>query len=254
MRQIIQKIDSVFLGNVIHRLLRLYRTRVFKSSYNEAYRMVVYYDRFQNPLAELCDKYGSDKGSRTSSNHPYPWVAHTYADFYHTLFSYRRFEVSRVFECGIGTDNPDLASSMSATGKPGSSLRAWRDYFPKALVIGADIDKSILFEEERIKTCYVDQTKPETIKKMWEQIGGDEFELMIDDGLHTFESSVCLFENSVYKLAKGGFYVIEDVDKGDLIKYRRFFQSHSKYDVKFVSLYRPDCELANNNLVVVQVV
>ena len=35
--------------------------------------------------------------------------------------------------------------NMTASGKPGASLRVWRDYFNNAQVIGADIDKRILF-------------------------------------------------------------------------------------------------------------
>ena len=33
---------------------------------------------------------------------------------------------------------------MSINGKPGASLRAWRDYFVNSVVYGADIDKNIL--------------------------------------------------------------------------------------------------------------
>ena len=49
-------------------------------------------------------------------------------------------------------------------GKPGASLRVWRDYFPNAIIYGADIDKDILFAEERIKTFYIDQLDPVAIK------------------------------------------------------------------------------------------
>ena len=73
----------------------------------------------KNALADLCDKYGSDKGSLSpdSLNHPYAWKAHTYTDFYSLMFGHCRDSVKRVFECGIGTNNTSIESNMSANGK-----------------------------------------------------------------------------------------------------------------------------------------
>jgi hypothetical protein len=55
---------------------------------------------------------------------------------------------------------------MGRTGTPGASLRAWRDYFPNAEIYGADIDREILFEEERISAFYVNQLSESAILKM----------------------------------------------------------------------------------------
>lgn len=106
----------------------------------------------QNPkpqLAVFCDKYGSDKGAIKPDGHPYPWQAHTYAKIYEMLFSSRRYEVKNVFECGIGTNNIAVKANMTASGKPGASLRVWRDFFPNAMIWGADLDRNILFTEDR---------------------------------------------------------------------------------------------------------
>ena len=56
---------------------------------------------------------------------------------------------------------------MTANGKPGASLRVWRDFFPNAKIYGGDIDKETLFIEDRISTYYVDQFENSTIKKKW---------------------------------------------------------------------------------------
>ena len=42
--------------------------------------------------------------------------------------------------------------------------------FPKANIYGGDIDKEILFKDERIETFYVDQRNSEQIKSMWSKI------------------------------------------------------------------------------------
>ena len=47
---------------------------------------------------------------------------------------------------------------------------------------------------------------------MWNSDGlEDKFDIIIEDGLHTFTANVCFFENSIHKLAINGYYIIEDV-------------------------------------------
>ena len=58
---------------------------------------------------------------------------------------------------------------MSSNGKPGASLRVWRDYFYNAEIYGADIDKTN-FSEKRIKTFFVDQLDKKEIKKCGNQL------------------------------------------------------------------------------------
>jgi hypothetical protein len=191
---------------------------------NSTFSYTVFYEKDPtNYLAELCDKYGSDKGEIKTTGHPYPWPSHTYADFMCSRFGHCREMIRRVFECGLGTNNPNLLSTMGAQGRPGASLRVWRDYFPDAMIFGADIDSTILFEEERIKTFYVDQTVKTSIVELWQQIGVADFQLMIDDGLHRFEAGICLLENSISKLADNGYYIIEDVLPYDMLRYKSYF-------------------------------
>ena len=56
-----------------------------------------------------------------------------------------------------------LKSSMGVNGQPGASLRMWKDYFPNASIFGCDIDRDVLFSEERIKTFHCDQTSAKSI-------------------------------------------------------------------------------------------
>jgi len=210
-----------------------------------------YHKNYHSLFSKLCDKYGSDKGEIDTSGNPYPWPSHTYSDYYSRLFDHCRFNITKVFECGLGTNNPNLISSMGSSGKPGASLRVWRDYFPNASVIGADIDKSILFNEERIETFFVDQTNSKLINEMWKNININDFDLIIDDGLHTFEAGICLFENSIKRLSDNGIYIIEDVHVNTLVKFEKYFDNN-KYQVDFINLFRPDIDLGDNCLVVIR--
>ncbi len=201
-------------------------------------------------LSALCDRYGSDKGSLTESGHPYPWPAHNYVDYYASLFGHCRQYIRRVFECGLGTNQPGLPSTMGRAGRPGASLRVWRDYFPSAQVFGVDIDRSILFSEERIQTAWVDQTDVTSVSSLWQSNALDDFDLMVDDGLHTYEAGVTLFEGSVHRLADEGVYIIEDVSLASLLKFKRYFEG-TDYRVEYVRLLCPQRPPTSDNSLVV---
>ena len=121
-------------------------------------KISIEYDKGSNFLSHLMKNYGSDKGSPHEVDiTPSGWIANRYTDIYHILFGTIRDDAKKIFECGIGTNNEDVQSNMTANGVPGASLRGWRDYFWNAQIYGADIDERILFEEDRIKTYHVDQ-------------------------------------------------------------------------------------------------
>jgi hypothetical protein len=159
--------------------------------------------------------------------------------------------VKAVFECGIGTKKEGLTSSMGALGKPGASLRVWRDYFPNAQVIGADIDTDCLFEEDRILTFELDQTNPISIKNTLEKIEIRLFDCIIDDGLHTFEGGKTLFENLIDSLAMNGTYIIEDINPWDMQAFQDYFDQ-SKFLVYFVHLFRKKTSLSDNSVIVIK--
>jgi hypothetical protein len=214
-------------------------------------KITVYYtpDR-SNELAIFFQKYGSDKGAVTLSGHPYPWPPHTYSDLYHGMWNLKRDNVLKVFECGIGTNSVDIPSSMGANGVPGASLYAWRDYFPNAQIYGADIDRKILFTADRIKTFWVDQLSEESITSLWAEVREKDFDIILDDGLHTFEAGSNLFANSIHALDDDGVYVIEDISSSDLVLYADFFKKQS-YFVEFY-LMTAEYKTNDNNLITVR--
>lgn len=165
----------------------------------------------ETPLCSLMSKYGSDK----SGHH------HNYTKFYDYIFSDIRNNKLNFFELGLGTNNPNIACSMGIDGKPGASLRAWRDYFINSNIYGADIDKDILFEEDRIKTFFVDQTNSSTITDLFDrQLADLEFDVIIDDGLHKFDANVNFLITCIHKLKQGGIFIIEDLNARTLSSFQ----------------------------------
>tara|TARA_Y100000590_G_C15494368_1_gene929083 strand:+ start:140 stop:844 length:705 start_codon:yes stop_codon:yes gene_type:complete len=193
-------------------------------------------------LKSLMNLYGSDKGN--NNNH------HNYADFYSEIFHNKRYEIKNFLEIGLGTNNLDVLSNMGVSGKPLASIRAWRDYFLNAQIYGADIDKNILANEERIKTFFVDQTNSESVKNLYKQIGDVKFDVILEDGLHEFNANICCFENSIDRVADNGLYIIEDVYYKDKKKFINYFNK-TKYVFSVVDIHH-DKNIANNCLVIIR--
>ena len=131
---------------------------------------------------------------------------------YHILYSFILNKLGNesnlnVLEIGLGTNNPHLVSTMGSHGKPGASLFAFREYLPNANIYGGDVDKDILFESERIKTCYVDQLDLKTFN-VFENI---KYDLIIDDGLHSIGANFNTLLFALNNLNEKGWIVIEDI-------------------------------------------
>lgn len=149
-------------------------------------------------LGELFVTYGSDKAT-----------LHNYHCLYgHILGEPRR--ISSILEIGMGTNNPDVVSNMGVQGRPGASLRAFRDFLPHALVYGADVDRRILFSEDRIRTFFVDQLDPAALSALGEQLP-ENLDLIIDDGLHAPDANLNTLAFALPRVRVGGWIVIEDI-------------------------------------------
>ncbi len=203
------------------------------------------------PLCKIMGANKSDKGHEDIHN---SW--HNYTLLYYKMFEGLRDKPLRIFELGLGTNNINIPSNMGANGRPGASLYGWAEFFPNAIVFGADIDKDVLFHTDRIKTYYCDQTNPEIITDMWRSPGLEEsFDIIIEDGLHEPNANVCFFENSIHKLKDGGVYVIEDIAYNTLpqweVQLNIWRKQYSKYIFNIARLNSKVNDW-DNNLIIIQ--
>lgn len=199
-------------------------------------------------LCKLMGEYGSDKGSEDIIN-----SRHNYTLIYNELFKDLYDKNINIFELGIGTTNPNITSHMNIDGKPGASLRAWSDIFLNATIYAADIDKTILFTEDRIKTYYCDERDLNSIKSMWENIDV-KFDIIIDDGIHEFNDNIRFFEHSIHKLNPNGYYIIEDIHHYDLLNFRnKIKELETKYhNFQFQLLCVPNKNYNDNTLLIIK--
>jgi hypothetical protein len=154
-------------------------------------------------ITELCElgfKYKTDKS---------PLVKHTYTPEYYELFQPIRKKVKKVLEMGIGTP-VNMKHSSGSEYVVGASLRMWRDFFPNAIIYGADIEPSAMFKDKRIKTFLCDQMNKEDLINLVEKTG-DDIDIFIDDGAHYIENQVFLCKTMMPLLKRGAMYFIEDV-------------------------------------------
>lgn len=151
-------------------------------------------------LSSLFQMYGSDKCS----------VHHQYHLLYAHLLAKLDNNPKKILEIGIGTNNPELVSTMGIAGHPGASLRAFRDFLPNTEIVGADVDKECLFEEERIHTCFTDQLSLLTLHSTLGNMG--PYDMIIDDGLHAIGANINVILFGLEHIASPGFLVIEDID------------------------------------------
>src|SRR6266480_88377 len=196
-------------------------------------------------MCRVMTKYGSDKGR-----------LNYYTPIYSALFKERCDQPLRIFELGLGSNNTEVPSNMGPYGAPGASLRGWRELFPHALVYGADIDRGILFQEDRIKTFCCNQLDQSSIGELWSDPGLQEgVDILIEDGLHTFEANISFLEGSLRHLRPGGIYVTEDIMLSDVEAwYDRLESVYSKqyptYEFAFAGIARDGSGGSNNLLVI----
>jgi hypothetical protein len=142
------------------------------------------------PLEITARLYGStDKGR------------HGYISGYVEHLGPRRWRTNRVLEIGVGGYD---------SLEPGGSLRLWRDYCPRAVVVGMDIADKDVRLGQRVRFVQGDQSEPSDLDRTLEALGGSP-DVVIDDGSHLAEHAAISFGHLFPTMASGSLYVIEDL-------------------------------------------
>lgn len=198
-------------------------------------------------LCAIMTSFGSDKGN--------DW--HNYTTLYSKLFTPWKNQPIHLFELGLGTNFTDIPSNMGPHGHPGASLYGWSLFFPHAYIYGADIDKRVLFDEQKIKTYYCDQCDAQSIREMFQQkdLKDLSFDIIIEDGLHEFSANINFLLNSINVLRKGGIYIAEDLDNISKEAFLKVLpQLKEALDLKSIDVVSIPCNLNHfdNTLLIIQ--
>ncbi|MBI2750240.1 MAG: hypothetical protein HYX43_13145 [Burkholderiales bacterium] len=154
-------------------------------------------------LTQLANRFGSDKGDTVL-------CAHTYTRVYEALLAPVREQPIRLLEIGLmhGHTQDTMQGRLHEVGCP--SLKMWAEYLPRAEIFGFDIVDFSALSEPRMTIFQGDQSKPEDLAHMAEQVGGP-FDIIIDDGSHASHHQQIALATLFEHLAPGGLYCIEDL-------------------------------------------
>jgi cephalosporin hydroxylase len=139
-------------------------------------------------LFDLIDNTRTDKNT-----------VHTYIDIYENLFQSKKETAKNVLEVGI---------------LMGGSIKLWDDYFTNAQVYGLDIMPfDQVWNEIKNKESITLYTSTDAYKKEFVEstLASKKFDILIDDGPHTFESIKAFLHLYSPLLAEDGILIIEDI-------------------------------------------
>ena len=138
-----------------------------------------------NILDDIFIKYNTDKSS-LYHNYSYPYFI-----FFKEIQNYKL----TLMEIGV---------------QYGASIRSWYEFFLNSRIVGIDIDESCRkFSNDRISIEIGDQTDTKFLEKVNTKHGG--FDIVIDDGGHTWYQQQTTFEFLFPRINPDGMYVIEDL-------------------------------------------
>ena len=148
-------------------------------------------------ILEMCQtgKYDTDKFYEGSYAHPKSQSSrHTYVEsVYDVIFQRLKESATNILEIGAYS---------------GGSHLLWRDYFTNARIVAMDINPVPALEnQERIDLHIGDAYCMQSVNKFQDGF----FDIIIDDGPHTYESMNYTLSFYSRKLKDGGILVIEDV-------------------------------------------
>jgi hypothetical protein len=195
------KYPELWMANIEMYIPQIFEIISMNSKYKCNILNMLDFDNGDYSLKNLFDKYGSDKGD-------------AYFPLYtHLLQKYKQNNNLRLLEIGLGTNDPNLISTMGNYGlyRCGGSLRAFRDFLPNASIYGADIDRNCLFNETNINTFFVDQLNISTFDDLNSNCGNSKFDIIIDDGLHCIGANLNTLIFALKNINKNGIIIIEDI-------------------------------------------
>ena len=142
-------------------------------------------------ISEILLKYNTDKNMGIKD----PKKGHFYGTTYDEIFSwFNKNEKLTIMEIGV---------------QKGGSLKAWRDYFKNAIIIGVDI---VDVREKEYISSDLKFIKSDIQKiDIQNSFGNSLFDIIIDDGSHFLDDVLFVVENYAKRLKNYGVILIEDV-------------------------------------------
>ena len=141
-------------------------------------------------LTQLAVEFGTDK-----------WGVHHYTPHYERHLEHLREKKFTLLEIGIG--------GYARKRRSGASLKMWRWFFPRARIVGLDIEDKSFLDGGHVTTYLGDQTDAAILQRIVDEQGAPL--VVIDDGSHIPEHVRATFARLFPLLPDGAIYCIEDI-------------------------------------------
>jgi hypothetical protein len=134
--------------------------------------------------------YGTDKATHVRNGR-------SYCDIYDDYLRARRTREFTLLELGV---------------RHGASLRMWNAYFPRASVIGLDVDPGAVSRAEEFQVYIGSQDDADLLGRIADE--HPSLEVVVDDASHMNPLTFASFDILFPRLPRGGLYIIEDLAPG----------------------------------------
>ena len=91
----------------------------------------------------------------------------------------------------------------------GNSLRMWNAFFPRATVVGLDLEPLAVERAPEFDVTVGSQADPEVLGSILRR--HPDVRLVVDDASHITSLTIASFRHLFPRLPRGGLYIIEDV-------------------------------------------
>lgn len=141
-----------------------------------------------NDLTNLGLRYGTDKVDQYHT-----FLNQAYTDIYYKYLNYLRNEEFNFLEIGV---------------RNGQSIKMWSEFFPKAKIIGVDIDPNCKqYESDNIDIHIGSQEDVDFLNSLVAKYSS--FRVILDDGSHINSMMIRSFKTLQHHVTD--FYIIEDL-------------------------------------------
>jgi demethylmacrocin O-methyltransferase len=140
-------------------------------------------------LTKLGQIYGTDK---VDARHTHNGLAYT--EIYERYLQSWRWRRFTLLELGVFR---------------GDSLRMWNAFFPRATVVGLDLEQLAAERAPEFEVTVGSQADPDVLESMLRR--HPDVSLVVDDASHITSLTIASFRYLFPRLRRGGLYIMEDI-------------------------------------------
>jgi hypothetical protein len=160
---------------------------------------------------------------------------HNYGYIYHYLLSSFPHRRCKLLEIGDSRGLWGRTKIENGVISLGGSMGAWGTFLNNPLLHGVEIERKN-HKLSLSESVFVNESYYSSLEKL---LAEHRYDIVIDNGIHTFENAVLILGAAFPRLSAGGYYIIEAVPAKDIPTWRGFFDA-ADYTGAILNLPNPE--------------